>query len=123
MASLKSYVQTLAHGAAVDVAVQLIASSGFLVKRRGVHPKQRAAAIPGPVSGSVVLTAPFAGKRAAYAWQVSEGSGPWTTLPDTTQASTRVDALTPGRFYRFQVRALTPTGMGDWSEPVTFLAL
>jgi len=30
--------------------------------------------------------------------------------------------LTPGSFYRFQVRALTRVGMGDWSEPVTFTA-
>jgi hypothetical protein len=123
LASLKAYVQTLAHGADVDVAAQLIASAGFFVKKRGVHPKQRAAAIPGPVSGSVRLTAPFAGKRAAYAWQVSEASGPWMPLPDTTQASTRVDSLTPGRIYRFQVRALTRVGRGDWSEPVVFLAL
>jgi len=70
----------LAHGADVDVAAQLIASAGFFVKKRGVHPKQRAAAIPGPVSGSVRLTAPFAGKRAAYAWQVSEASGLSQTL-------------------------------------------
>ena len=69
------------------------------------------------------MTAPFAGKGAAYAWQVSEASGPWTALPDTTQASTRIDSLTRGSFYRFQVRALTRVGMGDRSEPVTFLAL
>ena len=123
LACLRAYVQSLAHGADADRATQLIASSGFFVKRSGVHPKQRAAATPGPVSGSVRLTAPFAGKRAAYAWQTSEESGPWTALAETVRASTRVDSLTPGRFYRFQVRALTATGIGDWSEPVVFLAL
>jgi len=122
LGSLIAYVQTLAHGADVDVAAQLIASSGFFIKRRGVHPKQQAAAVPGRVSGSVRLTAPFAGKRAAYAWEVSEATGAWTALPDTTQASTRIDSLTPGCFYRFRWRALTRTGMGDWSEPVVFTA-
>ena len=121
--ALRSYVQTLASGADAAGAAQLIAGAGFPIKRRGVHPKQRAAALPGPVSGSVRLTAPFAGKRAAYAWQYSEESGPWTALAETTRASTRIDTLTPGRFYRFQVRALTPAGMGDWSEPVVFLAM
>jgi len=123
LVSLRAYVQTQANGTAADKAAQLIASSGFSVKRRGVHPKQRAAALPGPVSGSVRLTAPFAGKRAAYVWQYSEASGPWTALAETTRASTRIDSLTPGSFYRFQVRALTRMGIGDWSEPVVFLAL
>jgi hypothetical protein len=121
--SLRSYVQSLANRAEASAAAHLIASSGFSIKRRGVHPKQRAAAVPGPVSGSVQLTAPFAGKRAAYAWQTSEASGPWTALADTTLASTRIDSLIPGRFYRFQVRALTRAGGGDWSDPVVFLAL
>jgi hypothetical protein len=123
LARLRSYVQTLADRVNAELAAQLIASSGFSVKRRGVHPKQRAAAIPGPVSGSVRLTAPFAGKRAAYAWQYSSASGLWTALADTIQASTRVDSLTPGSFYRFQVRALTRAGIGDWGDPVVFLAL
>jgi hypothetical protein len=121
--SLRSYVQALANEADAALAAQLIASAGFSIKRRGIHPKQRAAAVPGPVSGSVRLTAPFAGKRAAYAWQYAEQSGPWTPLADTMQASTRIDSLTPGRCYRFQVRALTRMGSGDWSEPVVFLAL
>ncbi len=120
---LRSYVQSLAYRADADVAAQLVASSGLFLKRRGVHPKQRAAAMAGPVSGSVRLTAPFASKRAAYAWRVSEESGPWTALADTMRASTELDSLTPGRVYRFQVRSLTATGTSDWSAPVTFRAL
>jgi hypothetical protein len=123
LVSLGSYVQTLATGADAATAEHVIASSGFSIKRRGIHPKQRAEAVPGPVSGSVRLTAPFAGRRAAYAWQYAEASGPWTPLADTMQASTPIDSLTPGRFYRFQVRVLRRTGSGDWSEPVVFLAL
>jgi beta-xylosidase len=99
------------------------ASSGFAVKRRGVHPKQAVAAVPGPVSGAVRLTARFAGKRAAYSWEYAEGDAAWSALPDTMQASTTIDALTPGRVYRFRARAHTSAGIGDWSDPVVFLAL
>ena len=120
---LRSYVQSLANEADSVTAAQLIASSGLAVKRRGVHPKQRASALVGPVSGSVRLTAPFAAKRAAYGWRYAEGEGPWTELAETMQASTRIDSLTPGRLYRCQVRALTRAGIGDWSEPVVLLAL
>jgi hypothetical protein len=123
LGALRSYVQTLANRVDAVTAAQLIASSGFSVKRSGVHPRQTASATPGPVSGSVKLTAPFAAKRAAYQWRCSEGSGPWAPLAETIRASTRIDSLTPGRVYRFQVRALTPEGVGDWSEPVAFLAL
>jgi hypothetical protein len=77
----------------------------------------------GPVSGAVRVTAPFAGKRAADSWEYAEGAAEWSGLPDTVQASTRIDALTPGRFYRFRVRARTSAGMADWGDPVVFLAL
>ena len=120
---LRSYVQVVANGLEATEAARVIASSGLAVKRRGVHPKQAAAAVPGPVSGAVRVTAPFAGKRAAYAWQYAEGAAEWSALPDTMQASTTIDALTPGRFYRFRVRARTSAGIGDWSDPVVFLAL
>jgi hypothetical protein len=38
------------------------------------------------------------------------------------QASTTIDALTLGLFYRFRVRARTSAGIADWSDPVVFLA-
>jgi hypothetical protein len=120
---LRSYVQTVANGLDATEGARVIASSGLAVKRRGVHPKQATAALAGPVSGAVRLTAPFAGKRAAYAWEYAEGAATYSALPDTMQASTTVDALTPGRSYRFRVRARTSAGIGDWSDPVVFLAL
>jgi len=119
---LRAYVQTVSHGLDATEAARVIASSGFAVKRRGVHPKQAAAAVPGPVSGAVRLTAPFAGKRAAYSWEYAEGEAGWSALPDTMQASTTIDALTPGRGYRFRARAHMSAGIGDWSDPVVFLA-
>jgi len=120
---LRVYVQTVAHGLEATEAARVIASSGFGMKRRGVHPKQAAAAVAGPVSGVVRLTAPFAGKRAAYSWEYAEGEAAWSALPDTMHASTTIDALTPGRGYRFRVRARTGAGIGDWSDPIAFLAL
>jgi hypothetical protein len=120
---LRAYVQTVAHGLEATEAARVIASSGLAMKRTGVHPKQAAAAVPGPVSGAVRLTAPFAGKRAAYSWEYAEGEAEWSALPDTMQASTTIDALTPGRGYRFRARAHTSAGIGDWSNPVVFLAV
>jgi hypothetical protein len=121
--ALRSYVQVVANGLKATEAARVIASSGLAVKRRGVHPKQAASALPGPVSGAVLLTAPFANKRAAYSWEYAEGAAEWTALSDTMQASTTIEALTPGRLYRFRVRARTSAGIGDWTEPVVFLAL
>jgi hypothetical protein len=120
---LRAYVQTVSHGLDATEAARVIASSGFAVKRRGVHPKQAAAAVPGPVSGAVRLTAPFAGKRAVYSWEYAEGEAEWSALPDTMQASTTIDALTPGSGYRFRARAHMSAGIGAWSDPVVFLAL
>jgi hypothetical protein len=120
---LRSYVQATANGLEATEAARVIASSGLGVKRRSVHPKQTAAAVAGPVSGAVRLTAPFAGKRAVYSWQYAEEGAEWTALPETVQASTTIDALTPGKYYRFRVRAQTSAGIGDWSEPVAFLVL
>jgi len=71
----------------------------------------------------VTMVAPFAGKRAAYAWEYAEGAAEWAALPDTMQSSKTIDALTPGRFYRFRVRARTSAGIGDWSDPAVFLVL
>jgi hypothetical protein len=120
---LRVDVQTVAHGLEATEAARMIASSGFAVKRRGVHPKQPAAAVAGPVSGVVRLTAPFAGKRAVYSWEYAEGEAEWSALPDTMQASTTIDALTPGSGYRFRARARTGAGIGAWSNPIVFLAL
>jgi hypothetical protein len=119
---LRAYVQTLATKLDAEQAESLIVSAGLYVKKKGIHPKQRASATSGPVSGSVRLTAPIAGKRASYRWQYAPESGPWLPLANTLQASTRIDSLTPGTVYRFQARAVTRTGIGDWSEPVVFMA-
>jgi hypothetical protein len=45
-----------------------------------------------------------------------------SALPDTTQASTTIDALTPGRVYRFRARARTRAGIGALRKPLVFLA-
>ena len=61
-------------------------------------------------------------ERAAYSWEYAEGEADWSPLPDTMQASTTVDTLTPGRGYRFRARAHTSAGMGDFRDPVELLA-
>jgi hypothetical protein len=65
---------------------------------------------------------PFARKRAADSWAYAEEAAEWPALPETTQASATIDALTPGRGSRFRARARTNAGSGDGSVPVVFLA-
>jgi predicted mannosyl-3-phosphoglycerate phosphatase (HAD superfamily) len=60
---------------------------------------------------------------AAYAREYTEGAAEWSALPETMGAGTTIEALIPGRVYRLRVRARTSAGIGDWSNPVVFLAL
>ena len=71
-----------------------------------------------PVSGAVSYTV-------HYAPIGSDGKpGPWTELtPLTGIRSIVVNGLTPGTTYAFQVRALTKSGMTDWSDAVTRICI
>jgi hypothetical protein len=80
------------------------------------------AAKPAAVSGSVILHAVSAARRASYEWQYStDGGKTWVQAPGTLQTKTTIAGLTPGVTVTFRYRALTKTGEGDWSLPTQIM--
>jgi hypothetical protein len=116
---LRGYVQSIADANHPD-ATGIIQSASMQIRKVAVRTRRAFSVKPGPVSGSVkVVTAP-AGPRAAYDWAMSsDGGATWQPLPTTIQAHSGVTGLVVGTTYAFRVRAITKTGAGDWSEPVS----
>jgi hypothetical protein len=76
----------------------------------------------GAVSGAVKLVTASAGNRASYDWESSiDGGKTWAALPSTLQAKTSVTGLPAGTTAQFRYRAVTKTGVADWSQPVSLL--
>lgn len=117
----KSYVQQKAD-ANPEQAQAMIESATLSVRKTPVRVKLGFTAKPGPVTGSVHLSALAAGRRASYEWQWSaDGGKTWTILPSTLQAKTTVPNLPVGTNCSFRFRAVTKTGEGDWSQVITML--
>jgi hypothetical protein len=117
---LKGYVQSVADASPASAA-DIIASASMQVRKVATRPKRAFEVRPGPVSGSVKILVPSAARRVSYDWQYSaDGGSTWTQLPTTLQAQTSVSALQPGSTYEFRYRAVTKTGAGDWSAPLSF---
>src|SRR6202042_805107 len=104
---LKSYVQVVAE-ANPENAESIIEKAGLSVKGRGGQRGRVFGAKPGRVHGTVILTAPKAGNRAAYEWAYSlDGGTTWIVWAVTTKAATNVTGLTPGAKGLFRYRAET----------------
>jgi hypothetical protein len=116
---LKAYVQSVAN-ADPSNAETIIKSAGLSIRKTTSHPKQAITAKPGKVSGELLLVAKSAG-RASYDWQSSTDGKTWTSQPSTLQAKTTVQNLTPGTTMYIRHRAVTKTGVGDWSQIITVL--
>lgn len=118
---LRMYVQTVAD-ADLENSAAIIQSAGIAVKKAAARRPRVFEAVQGAVSGTVKLVTASAGKRASYDWEYStDGGKTWLLLPSTMQAKTSVSGLTPGATVQFRYRALTRTGEGDWSQPLSFL--
>jgi hypothetical protein len=116
---IRSYVQGIAD-LSPETAVSIIQSAGLAVKKVPVRAPRVFAAKPASVSGTVNIVAPSAGHRTSYEWQYStDGGKTWLSLPPTIQARTSVAGLTPGSSPQFRYRAVTKTGVADWSQPIT----
>lgn len=133
--ALLRYVQGQADNIPAS-AEAIIQSAGFDVKKPGEHMKSDFEVRHGTVSGSVLLTAKSAGKRASYEWQMSTmqqsssekeiSAAPqpvWINLPSTLVAKTSVAGLTPGTTMLFRFRAVLPTGESSWSQVVSIIII
>jgi hypothetical protein len=85
---------------------------------------------PGPVSGQMAITPvndPEAVSYVARFAQAPPGGGTpanWTEQPIAhVRPPTIISGLTPATTYIFQIRSLTKTGYGNWSDPVIRVAV
>jgi hypothetical protein len=119
--TLLTYVQNVAD-ANPSLAASIIEGAGFGLRKKTPRERQVFSARPGPVSGTVKVFAAVAGKRVSYEWQyTANGGATWIVLPPTTQARTTLSGLTPQSTIELKFRAVTPTGVEDWSQPIPFL--
>jgi hypothetical protein len=115
------YVQTVAD-ANVETAATVIQSAGIAVKKVAVRKPRVFVAEQGEMSGSAMLVAASAGRRASYEWQYStDGGKTWVLAPVSLQAKTTVAGLTPGATVDFRYRPVTKTGEGNWSQTVQLI--
>ncbi|MFI5164435.1 MAG: hypothetical protein ACHQHP_04220 [Bacteroidia bacterium] len=113
-------------------------SAGMDIKGHKPKVKGELSVKQGTTSGSVILTAHAAGKRAAYKWQQSTDGVNWVNCnPDTTtEAKNEVDGLTAGTAYYFRFQPILPQkakkngsastaaqGEGNWSQSVKFMVV
>ena len=118
---MRGYVQAVADAANPGNAAALIESAGMTIRKVTQRDKAQLSIKQGAVSGSVVVMAKAAGKRAAYNWQYSTDQKTWTSLPQTIQAKTGASGLTAGTVYYFRVQSLLPTGEGSWGDVASFM--
>jgi hypothetical protein len=118
---LRSYVQSVAD-ASPENAISIIESAGLALRKPTVHAPRVFAAKGGTVSGSVKLTAPIGGRRAAYLWQYSTDAGKtWVDVSPTLQAKATVTGLPAGTSVQFRYRSVIKGGAADWSAPISLL--
>lgn len=115
----RAYVEQVANGDPANAA-SIADDAGMALKKVPVRNKPPLAAKPATVLGSVRLTALATKGAKTNNWQYStDGGKTWVDLPQTTKASTIVPSLMPGATVMFRQRAVTKTGPGNWSEPVS----
>jgi hypothetical protein len=117
---LKAYIQKTAD-ADTDNGSALIQSAGVSVRKTPVRKPRVFSAVQGAVSGAAKLVTASAGPRASYEWQYSVDGKTWVAALATLQAKTTVTGLTSGATMQFRYLAVTKTGQGDWSAPVSLL--
>ncbi len=118
---LRAYVQSVAD-ATPENAISIIESSGLALRKTTVHAPRVFAAKATTLSGTVKLTAPLAGRRAAYRWQYStDGGKTWVDASETLQAKATVTGLPVGTTVQFRYRSVIKGGASDWSAPLSMV--
>ncbi len=118
---LRAYVQGTAD-ASPENATSIIEGAGMAVRKLPVHPPRVFAAHPGHVSGTALVVAASAARRAAYDWSYSiDGGKTWLGMAPTLPARTSDSGLAVGSSAQFRYRAVTKAGESDWSAPLSFI--
>jgi hypothetical protein len=119
---LRAYVQSVAD-ASPENGAAIIESAGFAVRKVNPRGKRAFTVKPGPLAGSVHMTAVSAGARSSYEWQYSLDAGKtWVAAPATIQGKTTISGLPSGTTALFRYLVVTPKGgQGDWSQPTSSL--
>jgi hypothetical protein len=117
---LRTYIQAIADADPTNAA-SIIESAGLNPRKVPARHARVFATKPGLLSGVVKVVAQAAGRRAAYEWQYSTDGKTWIALPSTLQAKTTITGLLPGSTMQVKYRALTKTGEGDWSQPLSMM--
>jgi hypothetical protein len=119
--TLKTYIQNVAD-TNNETAPTVIKSAGLAVRKSPTRKPHVFTVQEGSISGSVKLSTASVGARSCYLWQYSaDGGKTWIDVPATIQAKTTLTGLPAGNTVQFRYRAITKTGQGDWSAPVSFL--
>jgi hypothetical protein len=120
--SLKTYVQNTVDAGNPASAESIIGNAGLAIRKVTLHDKPTLGVQQGSVSGSAILSAKSAGKKAAYNWRYSLDQKTWTSLPQTLVSKTGVSGLTAAMTYYFQFETQTTKGgVGEWGQVVSFL--
>jgi hypothetical protein len=120
--SLAWYVEKVANG-----IENILISSGFELSKEP-DPSQRDAffVLAGVESGWVVIGCIAVPKAGAYLWfrsadkDLPVSDKDWLLAGASTQRKMLLIDLTPGQTYWFCYRAVTPSGMMEWSDPIQF---
>jgi hypothetical protein len=121
MDELKAYVQKVGD-ATPELGATIIQSAGMGLRKSPTRAPRTFSVKQGSVSGTVTVMAATAGKRASYDWEWStDGGKTWLLAPSTLQAKTVFTGLAAGSTVSFRYRAVTKTGVTDWTQPLSFL--
>ncbi len=117
---LHAYVQQLANTSPDDAAV--IAQDAAMTLRRAGATHKSDLATKQRVSGSVLVIAKAIAGARSYQWQYSlDGGTTWTAAAPTTRADVTIKGLPFAVRTLFRVRAVTKSGLTEWSQPVSLL--
>ncbi len=102
-------------------AIAIIESGNFRIKQVAGREKQKFEAFNGPVSGTVLLTAPGFKGRCCHDWWYSEDRIAWFRMDPTVDAETQKDGLTPAKWAYFRYQLITKDGPQGMSRVIDIL--
>lgn len=116
------YVEKTANG-----DENILISSGFTLSKEPVaSQRDQFFVLAGIDPGTVTIGCVAYKKAGAYLWFCFAGAElppdikAWVLSGASTQRKTLLTGLTPGQYYWFRYRAVTPAGMMEWSDPIRF---